>query len=449
MFLFGGLCCFSLFIGILHERNERGPDFVQSGSAVSNCGYELNDGWLFMRIMLCSETYLPVLNGVVTLLQMLKREWTAQGHEILIVAADHKAKRNYIEDGVLHCPAIKSEQLMVDLSFPLDAARFSLVKDFNPDIIHIQHEWGISIFGLKSAQLLGIPFVYTLHSEYSKFMEYAFKPYMIPWASSMLDKWERYILKHATVVTSPSRKGQLYFDSIGAKADVTIIQNGVELDEFDPELVSAEAKQLLRKELGIGDDEFVALFVGRMGPEKSVDMLLNCWARSFRSSNRMKLLLIGGGPDGKKLHEQAIRLGIDNSVVFVGKVPHAKIAPYYAISDVYVTASLSEMHSLSTLEGLAAGLPVLQRLDEPNRDQLIEGVNGWFFETEEEFADRFQHLLALGPVQLADVKKQVRESILETNSPRALANSYMEQYCRAIELYRSKKPRQKQREKLL
>lgn len=401
-----------------------------------------------MRIVLCTETYLPVLNGVVTFLQMLSREWTAQGHEVLIVAPDHQAKKHYIQNGVLHCPAVKSERLLVDLSFPLNPVRLSLVKKFNPDIIHIQHEWGISMFGLRAAQQLKVPVVYTLHSEYSKYMTYAFNDFMIPWATSMLEKWERYIVKHATVVTSPSYKAQLYFDSIEAKVQVDVIQNSVELDDFDPERFPTEMKEELRGRLGITDEEKVALFVGRLGPEKSVDMLLDYWAKTVRPEDQLKLLLVGGGPDEQKLKEQAHQLGIGDRVIFAGRVPHAHIALYYAISDIYVSASLSEMHSVSMLEGLGSGLPVLQRLDEPNKDQLIEGVNGWFFETAEEFGSHLHRLCTLDVKERQRLRLQVRESVLETNSPRALADKYMAQYRKAIRIYRENPPQKEEREEL-
>jgi len=388
-----------------------------------------------MRIVLCTETYLPILNGVVTFVQMLADEWTKQGHAVLVIAPDHKAKKHFIKDGVLHCPAMRSKQLTVDISFPVDPVRFKLLKEFAPDIIHIQHEWGISLFGLQSARLLHIPLVYTLHSEYSKYMFYAVKKFMIPWATVNLARLERFIVKHATVVTSPSRKGQEYFRSIGVDLDVTVIQNSVQLDDFNPDLFTLEDKQALRTKLGIGQDEMCVLFVGRLGPEKSVKLLLDYWAQTIKPEDKLRLMFVGSGTNDAEVIDHAKNLGIASMVTFCGKVPHDKIAIYYAICDVYATASISEMHSVSMLEGLGAGLPVLQRLDELNRDQLIEGVNGYFFETAEEFGRLLKMIRAQSPEEVLAMKHRVRQSVLHNNSPKALADKYMEQYKRAIEIY--------------
>ena len=333
---------------------------------------------------------------------------------------------------------MKSEQLLVDLSLPIDAVRYRKVRAFKPDVIHIQAEWGISLFGLKTAQYLKVPLVYTLHTEYSKFFTYAVKPFMIPWATSTFAYIERYIAKHATIITSPSKKGQKYFEALGTEVHVEVIQNSVELDDFDPLLFSEEDKRKLRDSLGIAEHQKCALFVGRMGPEKSVDVLLEYWAESIRAEHNLRLVLIGGGPEDENLRNRSKKLGLESQVIFCGKIPHAQIGLYYAICDFYVTASLSEMHSVAMLEGLGSGLPVIQRLDPLNADQLQEGVNGYFFTSAQEFGGHLLSLNALDAKDMAELKRKVRESVLHTNSPKALAEKYLTQYEKAIRLYRRK-----------
>ncbi|MGE0075009.1 MAG: hypothetical protein AB7S52_07260 [Sphaerochaetaceae bacterium] len=111
------------------------------------------------------------------------------------------------------------------------------------------------------------------------------------------------------------------------------------------------------------------------------------------------------------------------------------IGLYYAMSDFYVTASLSEMHSVAMLEGLGSGLPVIQRLDPLNADQLQEGVNGYFFTSVKEFGGHLLSLNALGDQELLEMKRKVRQSILHTNNPQALAHKYLVQYQKAIDSY--------------
>jgi len=93
------------------------------------------------------------------------------------------------------------------------------------------------------------------------------------------------------------------------------------------------------------------------------------------------------------------------------------------------------MHSVAMLEGLGSGLPVLQRLDEMNIGQLQEGVNGDLYETAEDFGRLLLALRAKSPDELRGIKHRVRQSVLQTNSPKALADKYLIQYHKAIDKY--------------
>ena len=245
-----------------------------------------------MNIVLCTETYFYYSNGVVTFVDMLAKELRKQGHSVLVIAPDHHAKHHEIKDHVLHCPAKKSKKLYLDYASPLNLKRYLMVRSFRPDVIHIQHEGVFLLFGMRTAALLRVPLVYTLHSEYSKYMFYAVKQWMIPWATRSLASLIRHIGKQAMVVTSPSRKGLDYFRSIGSDRDVEIIQNSVEVDDFDPMRFNDEQKRDLRKKLGLADTDMCALFVGRLGPEKSIATLLEYWSETVKSSDGLKLLLV-------------------------------------------------------------------------------------------------------------------------------------------------------------
>ena len=70
---------------------------------------------------------------------------------------------------------------------------------------------------------------------------------------------------------------------------------------------------------------------------------------------------------------------------------HDDLPPYYACCDLYVTASLSDTNSISMLEGMATGLPVLQRFYELNEGQVRDGVNGYIFYNEK---DMYREIMA-------------------------------------------------------
>ena len=387
-----------------------------------------------MRIALFTETYLPHINGVVTHVKILRDVLLQQGHEVLVVTADYQTRHHYIKDGILHCPAIKSKRFYgYGVASPFSRRRLKLVQDFHPDIIHIHNEFGIGLSGIFAAKQLHVPLVYTLHTMYDDYLYYVAPRHLLRAAKKVSHDYFRLLGNAATELTGPSPKCQEYFQQIGVKKDVNVIPNAVELDDFSPDRISAENKAAFRRRYQIPDDVMIACFVGRLGHEKSVDVLLDYWARTITPEDKIMLCIIGGGPVQEELEQQAKDLGIGSMVVFTGAVPHDQMPPYYASCDVYVTASLSDTNSISMLEGMATGLPVLRRYDALNEnvDQVRDGVNGYIFNSPEEMAAELRRVKNLSPEQLSILKASVIESVKRSGAE-ALANYTYNVYRKAM-----------------
>ena len=387
-----------------------------------------------MRIGLFTETYLPHINGVVTHVKILRDGLLQQGHEVLVVTADYQTRHHYIKDGILHCPAIKSKRFYgYGVASPFSRRRLKLVQDFHPDIIHIHNEFGIGLSGIFAAKQLHVPLVYTLHTMYDDYLYYVAPRHLLRAAKKVSHDYFRLLGNAATELTGPSPKCQEYFQQIGVKKDVNVIPNAVELDDFSPDRISAENKAAFRRRYQIPDDVMIACFVGRLGHEKSVDVLLDYWARTITPEDKIMLCIIGGGPVQEELEQQAKDLGIGSMVVFTGAVPHDQMPPYYASCDVYVTASLSDTNSISMLEGMATGLPVLRRYDALNEnvDQVRDGVNGYIFNSPEEMAAELRRVKNLSPEQLSILKASVIESVKRSGAE-ALANYTYNVYRKAM-----------------
>ena len=388
-----------------------------------------------MRIALFTETYLPHINGVVTHVKILRDGLLQLGHEVLVVTADYQTKQHYVKDGILHCPAIKSKRFYgYGVASPFSRRRLKLVQDFHPDIIHIHNEFGIGLSGIFAAKQLKVPLVYTLHTMYDDYLYYVAPRHLLRMAKKISHDYFRLLGNAATELTGPSPKCQEYFQQIGVKKDVNVIPNAVELDDFSPDRISAENKAAFRRRYQIPDDVMIACFVGRLGHEKSVDVLLDYWAKTITPEDKIMLCIIGGGPIQAELEQQAKDLGIDSMVVFTGAVPHDQMPPYYASCDVYVTASLSDTNSISMLEGMATGLPVLRRYDALNEnvDQVRDGVNGYVFDSPEEMAAQLRRVKNLSPDQLSILKASVIESVKRSGAE-ALANYTCNVYRKAME----------------
>ena len=381
-----------------------------------------------MKIALFTETYVPDVNGVVTHVKTLRHGLLAMGHEVLIVTADKHCKHHYIQDGILHCPSIEMKRFYgFGVAPPYSRRRLKMIRAFNPDIIHIHHEFGIGLSGIVYAKLYKKPLVYTLHTMYDQYMYYIAPKFFLNTATKFSHQYERMIARMATMLTGPSQKCDEYFKRIGVTKEVNLIPNSADLEMFDYQKATAAEKAALREKLGISPDAMIVCFAGRLGKEKSLDTLLDFWAESLTPADNLHMLIMGDGPEREALIQQAKDLGIAQQVTFTGMINHAEMPVYYAISDIFATASLSEMNSISMLESMASGLPVLQRYDELNADQIQTGVNGHLFNTAADMAEKLREIRALTPEALLDLKAKVRASIINrgaTDSANYMLNVY-------------------------
>lgn len=404
-----------------------------------------------MRIALFTEVYLPYINGVVTHVKILKDGLEKLGHTVLVVSSDPKAKKHYVEDGVLHCPATEMKKIYgFGAAWPISNERARIIKKFNPDIIHIHTEFFIGVSGALLAKSLKKPLVWTMHTMYDEYIYYVAPPKFVELIKSASHKYFKFIMKKADAITGPSDKVKKYLEERGGvSCNVHIIPNPVELDTFDVSRISAESRIQLRRDLGIGRDKTIACFVGRLGTEKSVDVLLKYWQQSIRPEDNLHLLIIGEGPARQELMALAKELGIENMVTFTGKIMHDELPPYYSICSIYVTASLSDTNSISMKEGMAAGLPVVHIKDELNKGQVVHGVNGYIYENAEQFGHYLRLLRDMNQADLDEMKARVL-ALVRRASDVVLASTLLDVYAEAAEhlkLRLSKKEERSRRER--
>ena len=242
-----------------------------------------------MRIALFTETYLPYINGVVTHVKILKEGLEKLGHQVLVVTADPDTKTYYIKDNVLHCPG-KSFKRFYDygLASPASTKRVKYLEKFNPDVIHIHNEFGIGLSGIAIAKKLKKPLVYTLHTMYDDYLYYIAPRPLLPVAKRGIRGYARFLAHHAAALTGPSQKVQEFFDDAGVERNISVVPNPVELDIFLPENIDETKKAEFRTRYNISEDDMLLCFCGRLGREKSVDVLLDYWAKTVKPEEREK-----------------------------------------------------------------------------------------------------------------------------------------------------------------
>lgn len=385
-----------------------------------------------MHIALFVETYLPYINGVVTHVKQLKDGLEALGHRVMVVTADPKVRHHHLVRGVLHCPAASMKRFYdYGFALPLSRTRLSYLKRFQPDVIHIHTEFSIGVSGVAIAKQLRVPLVSTVHTMYDDYLYYLVPDALVPALKTASHSYFRMIVKNADEITGPSPKVQQFLSTLGIEKQVHVIPNPVEVDAFSSARFTEEERRALRRDLGIPENAWLGCFVGRLGREKSVDVLLNMFAEQFRGQEGFHLCVVGDGPVRSELIEQAEALGISDLCHFPGKVMHAALPPYLAACDYYVTTSLSDTNSISMLEGMAAGLPVLHIRDELNRGQVVDGKNGFVFQDSAELGRLTRMLRDMPKEDLFALRRSAVQSVAEAGGI-TLARNLLPVYAAAM-----------------
>jgi glycosyltransferase involved in cell wall biosynthesis len=221
-----------------------------------------------------------------------------------------------------------------------------LIKDGQYDVVHA-HLYRAQIYARPAARLAGTPVVLTTehsigetHIERRKMTRGVRRLYL---SSEMFSD--------ATIAVSDIVKDRLVRWGV-RPGKVTIIPNGVDTDELG---FDAEARERVRAQFGISPQTYVIGALGRLDPNKRVDLTMEAAAPML--GEKCKILVIGRGEDQPRLEAAAKRLGVTEHVIFGGY--QSDTTAMLAAFDLYVAASLQETFGLSVLEALASGLPVL------------------------------------------------------------------------------------------
>jgi glycosyltransferase involved in cell wall biosynthesis len=183
---------------------------------------------------------------------------------------------------------------------------------------------------------------------------------------------------------APSPGMQAVMRSWGLPEPIVVIPNGIYLQPFfDP------PNTLRRKDLGLAEDDFVWVFVGRVSPEKNLLFLLDAFHQALSDNPHMSLLIVGDGPLIPALTQIVADLHLEQKIVFAGLVEYEQLPAYLRLANAFATASQTEVHPLTLIEAIASGLPVVGIRSPGVADIVVHGVNGYLCEPDlEEFADK-------------------------------------------------------------
>jgi 1,2-diacylglycerol 3-alpha-glucosyltransferase len=359
-----------------------------------------------MKILITTDCYKPMINGVVTSIVNLENELRKLGHEVKILCPSEN--HSCVQNGDIYRIGSLSFSKLTEgarLSFKLSKRNLQQLIEWKPDIIHSQTEFTSFIMARKIAEEAGCPIVHTYHTVYEDYTHYFSPSEHIGRKSAVT--FSRKILRHTEAVIAPTQKTKDMLLGYGIANPIYIVPTGLVLDKFHTEVPQSDIAAL-KESLGIPRESHVLVTVGRVAKEKNIDELI----RFFGKMNRRDtyLVIVGGGPYLNELKESAKSGNAADRIIFTGAVLPENIVKYYKMGDIFLSASQSETQGLTYIEALASGLPAVCRKD-VCLDNVIENhVNGGQYTNFDEFQGYINELLSDDELRMQMSEEAVKTS---------------------------------------
>ncbi|HME40535.1 MAG TPA: glycosyltransferase [Steroidobacteraceae bacterium] len=314
-----------------------------------------------MRILKISDVFFPRVNGVSTSIETFRRDLTALGAEVVLVAPAYSsgpADPGDSADASIHrVPARAVPRDPEDRIMSLGGLRRTLsgLAQRKFDVVHIHTPFLAHYAGVRFAREQGIPVVATYHTLFEEYLHHYVPLLPRRITGALARRFSRSQCNQLDAVIAPSHAMQQALLAYGITKRIEILPTGLPAARFEPGDGSA-----FRRRHGFAADQPLLLFVGRTAHEKNIGFLLEMMLELRKQRPDALLLIAGEGPAAHSLRAQATRLGLDGSVRFLGYFDRGgELQDCYSAADVFVFASLTETQGLVLLEAMAQAVPVV------------------------------------------------------------------------------------------
>lgn len=371
-----------------------------------------------MRIGLFTDTYLPSINGIVYVVESLKDHLEAQGHEVFIFCPAGSIRQRQTDeleedDHIIRFPSFKGafyDDYDMTLFFPPRV--LGRIKSLDLDVIHFFTPSQVGMMGVYAAHKCDIPLVAQHCTDLREYVEHyrdamllpgllaliALLPFAIKvngkdireimkmylprrervqWNIDIVERILTIIYSKCDAVIALSRKSQAQLESWQHNEDyeyeVTMMPNGV--DRIRPATVAQ--KKAFRERFGIAEDDEVFGFVGRLGSEKNLALLIPAIEQVVKERPHARLLFVGDFEFRETLERLTAESSCPDRITFTGALPRESLGVAYGTMKVFTFPSLTDTQGWVLHEAALAGLPIVL-IDKAVSEVVVDGESGTY-----------------------------------------------------------------------
>lgn len=316
------------------------------------------------------DSYKPYISGITNYVEVNKQYLEKAGHEVFVFTFGDLEYED-TESNIIRSPGLP----LADTGFYLSMRYSRQAKKVlqTMDVVHVHHPFLSGRLALRYCRPEEIPIVFTNHSRYDLYAQ-AYLPMMPDEVSlGLLQAYMPPFCKAVDLVITPSAGMARVLRELKVESDVEIVPNGVDLTSFQ------NAKPLARKSFGYTPDDILIVYAGRIALEKNLPFLIESFNGIGNAIPNVHLILIGGGV---QQYEEEIRAVVESQtnsdrIHMTGRVSYDQLPAYLAMCDIFATASFTEVHPLSVIEAMGAGLPTMGIESVGVGDTVENGVTGF------------------------------------------------------------------------
>ena len=298
-----------------------------------------------LRLALFTDTYPPQINGVApTLARLVKAVETRGGAVQVVTVSDPDATSDPQVERWPSIPLWVYPQLQ--MAAPRRDRALDLIEKWKPNLIHSTTEFGVGLGGLFGAREKRVPFVSSYHTHFTAYLRH----YNLSVLDAIGWPYLRWFHNAGRMTWAPSEIVRRELEGNGF-TNTRVWSRGVDPNQFHPKFRSNE----LRKQLGVAEGGLLAIYVGRLAPEKGIHVALEGMRQVMeRNGSKVSFALAGHGPD-----EARCRATAPPRTVFMGRLTGRALSEFYASGDIFVFPSITETFGNVVLEAMSSHLALV------------------------------------------------------------------------------------------
>lgn len=301
-----------------------------------------------LDLAVVTETFPPDVNGVAKTVFTMVSELAARGHAIHLYRPRLTAGTCAPGSTPFTQTTLPGARIPIyrELHFGLPCTRFlrRTWRTAPPDLVHVVTEGPLGWSAIRAAKALKIPVVSDFRTRFSSYSHYYHLGFLSPLVAAYLKSLHNSTSR--TLVPTPQLQAALANDGY---TNLAVAGRGIDTTLYSP----SKRDPLLRKQWGLSMHDTAVLYVGRLAPEKNIDLLGLAYRRMKTINPRLRMVFVGDGPSRKTLHRLA------PEAIFSGMQQGEALARHYASGDVLLFPSTTETFGNVILEAMASALAIV------------------------------------------------------------------------------------------